>query len=85
MKKPKVPTPEEDPAVGALRDRQMEELADLDEEENRRLKAAFVNRRGVRAFRRASNQSSGPIGSTTGGNFGGRAFRTKGGFGTVTP
>lgn len=73
MKKPKVSIPEEDPAVGALRDRQVADLASVDEEENRRLKAAFSLRRGVRAFRGRSGSAKGstsPIGSTTTG----RAF-----------
>ena len=60
--------PEEDPSVGIARQRQFEELADLDEEENRRIKAALNAARGVRAFRgRGSGVSSAAIGSTGGG------------------
>lgn len=62
MKKPKVP--KEDPSVGQLRDRQIEQLAKLDEEENERLKRAFVNVRGVRAFRRTGD---GRVGTTSAG------------------
>jgi hypothetical protein len=46
--------PEEDPAVKRLRSRQLRELAELDEEENERLKKAFQVSRGVRAFSRVS-------------------------------
>ncbi len=51
FKPPKVP--EEDPAVTRLRDRQITDLAKLDEEENRRIKDLLVKSRGQRAFRTA--------------------------------
>ncbi len=58
--------PEEDPAVDVLRQRQVRDLAELDEEENRRLKTAFRTSRGIRAFRRSGggSGSSSSIGST---------------------
>lgn len=49
--RPKPPT--EDPSAAVLRERQVRDLADLDEEENRRIKAALTATRGVRAFRRS--------------------------------
>ncbi len=55
---PKPEIPEEDPAVGLLRQQQGRELAELDEEENRRLKTAFRTSRGLRAFRRSGGVSS---------------------------
>lgn len=60
--------PTEDPSVRVLRERQVRELADLDEEENRRLKAAFRVSRGIRAFRRSGSSSAGRTGQ--------RAFKT---------
>lgn len=70
MKRSKLPKPpEEDPSVKALRVRQVEDLADLDEEENRRLKAALRTNRGVRAFRRPS------VGSEAGSQVQGRTGR----------
>lgn len=63
------PLPTEDPSVRVLRERQVRELADLDEEENRRLKAAFRVSRGIRAFRRSGSSSSA-------GRTGQRAFKT---------
>ena len=60
MKRSSLPKPpEEDPQVKALRVRQIEDLADLDEEENRRLKAATRQGRGIRAFRRPSRGEAG--------------------------
>lgn len=63
--------PVEDPSIRILRERQVSELASLDEEENRRLKTAFRASRGIRAFRR-----SGASGSTrsSAGSTGQRAF-----------
>lgn len=43
--------PKEDPAVGELRDRRIRDLAELDEETNRRIKTATASSRGTRAFR----------------------------------
>lgn len=43
--------PTEDPAVTRLRDRQLAQIADQDEEENRRIKDLLVRGRGQRAFR----------------------------------
>ena len=53
-KKAELPT--EDPSVLAFRERQVRDLAELDEEENRRIKQALFPR--VRAFRRQSGDSS---------------------------
>lgn len=50
--------PKEDPAVRIARNRQMEELAELDEEENRRLKGLMTQRRGIRAFRSTAGRRS---------------------------
>jgi hypothetical protein len=48
----KAPKPPEEPAeVGRMRDRQMTDLARLDEEENERIKRMRAISRGVRAFR----------------------------------
>lgn len=63
--------PKEDPSIRVLRERQIRELAELDEEENRRLKAAFRGSRGIRAFRR-SGTGSGGVSSSSGQT--GRAF-----------
>jgi hypothetical protein len=49
FKKPKAP--KEDPAATRARQLQIEQLADLNEEENRRIKNIFSATRGVRAFR----------------------------------
>ncbi len=65
--------PEEDPTVRVLRDRQIRELADLDEEENRRLKTAFRRSRGIRAFRRSGSGGGGSVSSSS-GQTGQRAF-----------
>ncbi len=69
--------PKEDPAVKVLRARQIRELADLDEEENRRLKSAFRTSRGIRAFRR----SGGSDASVGGDRFGGGGIPGSGGGG----
>lgn len=69
--------PTEDARVTSLRERQVRDLADLDEEENRRLKAAFRINRGIRAFRR-SGRSGGPASSGAGGNRGGGGSRAGG-------
>ena len=55
MKKSK--TPKEDPSVLAFRERQIRDLTELDEEENRRIKTALFPRK--RAFRRSSGDTSG--------------------------
>lgn len=62
----KTELPTEDPSVLAFRERQVRELAELDEEENRRIKAALFPR--VRAFRRKSGDSPGrsPVRSASG-------------------
>lgn len=52
--------PKESADSKALRARQIEDLAKLDEEENRRIKALFLRRSGSRAFRGA-NTSRGPV------------------------
>ncbi len=69
--------PKEDPAVRVLRERQIRDLAELDEEENRRLKSAFRTSRGIRAFRRSGggSGSSAPGGRGGAGSTGQRAFR----------
>jgi hypothetical protein len=64
MRSPKIP--KEDPVIGQLRDRQVADLAKLDEDENQKLKAAFVQRRGVRAFRRTGS-GTGSAGAAGGG------------------
>lgn len=68
---PRLPT--EDPSVKVLRERQIRDLAELDEEENRRLKTAFRASRGIRAFRR-----SGGVTSSSAGRTGQRAFTRSG-------
>ncbi len=70
MKRPK--KPKEDPAVGALRNRQIADLAELDEEENRRIKRALHPRQ--RAFRRSSGDSGRNTRSDAGAK-GERAFK----------
>ena len=69
--------PKEDPAVKVLRDRQIRDLAELDEEENRQLKSAFRTSRGIRAFRRSDVSGRGSIGSSpsSAGSGGQRAFQ----------
>lgn len=62
--------PEEDASVKRLRDRQIESLAELDEEENRRIKTAFRVSRGARAFRRVATSGNAPSNAA-----GGRASR----------
>lgn len=59
--------PAEDPAVKRLRARQIEELAELDEEENERLKRAFSVSRGVRAFTRAPTRGNNAAANAAGG------------------
>lgn len=80
--------PQEDPSVKVIRERQLADLAKLDEEENRRLKAAFRISRGVRAFRPSAGGSAGSGGGSTssgsrgpavGGRGGGRAGSIGGG------
>ena len=74
--------PKEDPAVRVLRERQIRDLAELDEEENRRLKSAFRTSRGIRAFRRSGGGSGSSAASGRGGSAGStgqRAFRRSGG------
>ena len=69
--KPGLPT--EDARVTALRERQFRDLAELDEEENRRLKSAFRSSRGIRAFRRSGGSTSSV--SSSAGQAGQRAFQ----------
>ncbi len=71
MKRPK--KPKEDPSVGVLRQRQFADRAELDEEENRRIKTALHPRK--RAFRRQSGRSGDSNSSerSTSGNTGERA------------
>ena len=79
--------PTEDPSVRVLRERQIRELAELDEEENRRLKSAFRNSRGIRAFRRSGGGSGSGGGSvsSSSGRTGQRAFTRSGRTGGVNP
>jgi len=53
--------PKEDPAIGAFRERQIRDLAELDEEENRRIKSALFPRN--RIFRRRSGDASVRVGA----------------------
>lgn len=57
--------PKEDPSVLAFRNRQIEDLARVDEEENRRIKQALYPRQ--RAYRR---QSAGPTVRSSSGRTG---------------
>ena len=63
--------PREDPSVAVMRERQIRDLAELDEEENRRMKAAFKVSRGVRAFRPSAAGGAGS--ASSGGGSGSRA------------
>ena len=74
ISKPKNLLPTEDPSVRVLRDRQVRELAELDEEENLRLKTAFRRSRGIRAFRRSGGGSV----ASSAGRTGQRAFENTG-------
>ncbi len=69
--------PTEDASVLAFRERQVRDLAELDEEENRRIKTALFPR--VRAFRRKSGDSPGSSVRSTSGRAGqiasSRAFK----------
>lgn len=69
MKKQKVETPTEAPGVVLARQRQITDLAKLDEEENKRIKQMRSASRGVRAFRalRSGRASGSGGGSTSGG------------------
>lgn len=67
------PAPQEDPSVKVFRERQIEDLAKIDEEENRRLKMAFRLTRGVRAFRPSAAGGNGSTSGGSGGPSGGRA------------
>ncbi len=69
------PPPVEDPSIKVLRERQVRELADLDEEENRRLKNAFRSSRGIRAFRRGGENKPGGSVNSNSGFSGARAFQ----------
>jgi hypothetical protein len=69
-KKPKAPA--EDPTTVLARARQMEELAELDEEENRRIKRMLIVGRGARAFRGNINSRT-PNGTAGTGAASGRA------------
>jgi hypothetical protein len=59
--------PAEDPVVKRLRARQIRELAELDEEENERLKRAFTISRGTRAFSRVPTRGNNPSANAQGG------------------
>lgn len=50
--------PKEPESAKQLRARQIEDLAKLDEEENRRIKALFLRRSGSRAFRSSNTARS---------------------------
>lgn len=73
--------PKEDPAVAVARDRQIEELAELDEDENVRIKRLLVAARGTRGFRGNSVLSGARTsrGSSGGGTPNGTAGRGSGG------
>lgn len=76
--------PKESADAKALRARQIEDLAKLDEEENRRIKALFLRRSGSRAFR-GVNTSRGPSDARggavpVGGAGGGYGSQPGGGF-----
>ncbi len=58
--------PKETADAKALRARQIEDLAKLDEEENRRIKALFLRRSGSRAFRGANTSRGAPANSAGG-------------------
>lgn len=66
----KAKTPTEDPSVRVLRERQVRDLAELDEEENLRIKGS-MQRRGIGKFRRTST-SGGGAGGGSAGSRGGR-------------
>jgi hypothetical protein len=61
--------PKEPKDAKVLRQRQLIDLADLDEEENRRIKALFRARQGGRAFRAptASRSATNTAGNASGG------------------
>jgi hypothetical protein len=82
VKKQKVETPTEAPGVVLARQRQITDLAKLDEEENKRIKQMRSASRGVRAFRalrtgRSGGSSGSSVGSTSGssGGFGSTAMQ----------
>lgn len=56
--------PKEDPSAIVQRRRDIEQLAQLDEEENRRIKRAMQSRTGTRAFSRRAPRDT-KVGSTT--------------------
>jgi len=62
VKRPK--KPKESAEVVALRSREIRRLGELDEEENRRIKAALHPQ--TRAFRRSSGDSGGSVRSAAG-------------------
>ena len=80
MKKPK--TPKEPADAVALRARQIADLAKLDEEENRRIKALFRGRSGGRAFRSSGRSGTASSTRASGGGFsGGGSYGSGGGRG----
>ena len=77
MKKPKAP---KEPADSlALRARQIADLAKLDEEENRRIKALFRGRSGGRAFRSAGGGAGSAVSAARGSGGGGYSGGSGGG------
>ncbi len=85
--------PKEDDSVIAARERQILDLAKLDEEENRRIKQMRVVSRGVRAFRAVrgstgSSRSAVGTASTGGSNNsggGGNQFVPAGSYDNISP
>jgi hypothetical protein len=75
--------PQEDPSIRVQRERSIRDLAEIDEEENRRLKMAFKSRRGVRAFRPSARGGGGSTSGGSGGSGGAGAGGGGGGQGSV--
>lgn len=75
--------PKEDDSVIAARERQILDLAKLDEEENRRVKQMRQVSRGVRAFR-AIRGAKGVGGSSTTGSVGSSSVRADNGASVVS-
>ena len=71
MKTQKVETPTEAPGVTLARQRQITDLAKLDEEENKRIKQMRSASRGVRAFRALRSGRAGSGVGASGGGGGG--------------
>lgn len=53
----KTQQPKEDPSAITQRERDIEQIAEIDDDENRRIKRAMAARQGVRAFRRSIGTS----------------------------